>query len=133
MGYPRIFLSLWIFGLLTSSSLTMFQSQRFGWYILRQVFHVELGTPHRTSNWTLYLIHGGRLFLFCYRGTTVFLVILTSCWDWTCNLLMISLRSIFQSNTLSTTSFTYQTIQSEFLGLINNSWDIPLLSRPFLF
>ena len=27
-----------------------------------QVFHVELGSPRRTSNRTLDLIHGGRLF-----------------------------------------------------------------------
>ena len=32
---------------------------------LLQVFHVKLGSPHRISNWTLYLNHRGRLFQFC--------------------------------------------------------------------
>ena len=42
-------------------------------FSLLQVFHVELGSPHRISNWTLYLNHRSRLFQFYLRwpGTRV--------------------------------------------------------------
>ena len=69
---------------------------------LLQVFHVELGSPHRTSSRTFYLIQGieysnsvnhDRVQAFSH-GKYSFLF--TCCWDWTCDLQMISLWSAFR-------------------------------------
>ena len=53
----NLFLSFIVFGLL-SSLLLLYSYAYFG---LLPVFHVELGSLHRTSNRLPYLIHDGRL------------------------------------------------------------------------
>ena len=80
-----------IFGLLTSSLL--FFSQRFCRYLLCPSSGVTCWTQ-RISNWTLYLNWAQAVIV------SILFVISTCCWDWTCNVQIISLRSTFQPNAL---------------------------------
>ena len=61
------------------------------------MFHVEIETLCRTSNWTLYLIHSVDYFNFVNHDMVP--LSFTCTWNWTCNFQLISLRSTFQPNT----------------------------------